>query len=137
MQSLAFLVIENHGQIPSYNTIPSNPQTGHQENPEDTRARSMSKIFPSAGNKIIHLDQIQHYSKNASKGLTPDDVQFPRLQPPPGTDSFWFINPNEDRVDLSVYENDTDQYTNQLIGYSGSSYFMHEKITNSTIMVFH
>ena len=121
MQSLTFLVKENHGQIPSYNTIPAHPQTGERENPDNTRGRSMDRLFPSHGKTIIHLDQIQDYSHNAIKGLTPDDTQFPLLQAPPGTSTFWFINPSEVRVDLSVYETDTDQYTNQLVGYSGQS----------------
>ena len=123
MQSLTFLVKENHGKIPSYNSIPTDTQTGLREDPEDTRARSIEKLFPSHGKPhIIHLDQIQNYSRNASKGLTPDDVQFPVLSSPPGTNAFWFMCPSEIRVDLSVYECDNDEYTNQLIGYSGESY---------------
>ena len=120
MQSITFLVKENHGKIPSYNAIPSNPQTGETENPDSNRGRDIDTLFPSAhGKTIINLDQIQEYSENAAKGLTPDDPQFPILPVPSGTPTTWFLDPKEARVDLSVYEIDTDEYTNQLVGYSG------------------
>ena len=120
MQSIAFLVLENHGQIPSYNVIPAHPETGVREDPDDTRGRNINKLFPSHGKPIINLNQIQNYNYLATKGLTPDDAQFPYMQSAPGANAFWFLDPSEPRVDLSVYENDNDQYTNYFHGYSGT-----------------
>ena len=120
MQSITFLVKENHGKIPSYNVIPVNNQTGEAENPDSNRGRNIDTLFPSAhGKTIINLDQIQEYSANAMKGITPDDPQFPLLPVQPGVPINWFLDPKEARVDLSVYESNTDQYTNQLVDYSG------------------
>ena len=118
MQSITFLVIENNGQIPSYNVIPRNPLTGERDDPNESRGRNIEKLFPSHGKTIISLDQIQNYKYSDSKGLTPEDPQFPLLPDPPGMNS-WFIDPSEPRVDLSVYECDTDEYTNSFYGYSG------------------
>ena len=117
---MAFLVLENHGKIPSYNVIPVNKVGRRHDRASDSRGGSISKLFPSHGKPIIHLEQIQHYKYADQKGLTPDDPQFPKMPEIPGANAFWFINPNEIRVDLSVYESDTDQYTNQFIGYSGT-----------------
>ena len=121
MQSITFLVKENHGKIPSYNVAQSNNQMVEIQ-PVDDRGQNIDALFPSAhGKTIIHLDQIQDYPENATKGLTPADAQFPKLPPPPGSPVVRFFNPTEVRVDLSVYEINTDEYTNQLVGYSGQS----------------
>ena len=122
MQSIVFLVKENHGKIPSYNVIPSSDHTVEINTQTEDRGRDIDFIFPSAhGKTIIHLDQIQNYPEFATKGLKPSDAQFPKLPVLPGASVSRFFDPNEARVDLSVYEINTDQYTNQLVGYSGTS----------------
>ena len=121
MQSITFLVKENHGKIPSYNVVPTNNQMV-EITPANDRGQNIDALFPSAhGKTIIHLDQIQNYTENATKGLTPADAQFPKLPVSPGAPVIRFFDPKEVRVDLSVYEVNTDEYTNQLVGYSGQS----------------
>ena len=113
MQSITFLVMENHGKIPSYNVVPAGGQ-------KLNRGKDINAIFPSHGKPIIHMNQIQEYKISAVKGLTPNDPQFPLLpNNTPGVTPFWFIDVNEPRVDLSVYESGTDEYTNHFYGYSG------------------
>ena len=119
MQSVVFLVQENNGKIPTYNVIPRHPQTGVAEDPNDSRGSDIDTLFPSHGKPIICMEQIQDYPKNATKGLIPSDSQFPLLKPVPGTNSFWFCDPSLPRVDLSVYETQSDEYTNTLIGLTG------------------
>ena len=120
MQSVTFLVLENNGKVPAYNVIPSRP--GKKPASEDRyRGSNIDKLFPSHGKPIIHMNQIQNYKFSAVKGLTPNDPQFPLLPNTPGVKPFWFLNSNEPRVDLSVYESNTDEYTNQFHGFSGKS----------------
>ena len=121
MQSLVFLVRENQGRIPTYNVIPKNPETGFSENPNDSRGTDIDSLFPSHGKPIICMEQIQDYSNSATKGLVPTDGQFPLLPTVPGANAFWFCDPSLPRVDLSVYENQTDEYTNMLVGLTGQS----------------
>ena len=118
MQSVTFLVLENSGKVPAYNVPPT---TKNGKPSTVARGANINNLFPSHGKPIIHMNQIQNYKFSAIKGLTPSDPQFPLLPNTPGVKPFWFINSNEPRVDLSVYESDTDEYTNQFHGFSGIS----------------
>ena len=119
MQSVTFLVQENQGKIPTYNVIPTDPQTGRTEDPNDSRGTDIDALFPSHGKPIICMEQIQDYSTTAIKGLVPTDGQFPLLRSVPGANSSWFCDMSLPRVDLSVYETQTDEYTNTLVGLTG------------------
>ena len=116
---MVFLVQENHGKVPTYNVIPTDSQTGFAENPNDSRGSDIDSLFPSHGKPIICMRQIRDYPSSATKGLVPEDSQFPLLRPVPGTNTFWFCDPSLPRVDLSVYETQNDEYTNMLIGLTG------------------